>query len=80
MDDNLYPKIVDFGLSKFGNGCCSMQSSVGLKGTFLYMAPETMLDGQYSTAGDVYAFSIITYKIFTNEQLFKDYNKKADHF
>lgn len=77
MDEDLNPKIVDFGLSKIENSQSMVQSSAGFKGTVLYVAPETFLDGQYLHAGDVYAFSIITYEIYTNERPFNncDYRK-----
>ena len=77
MDEDLNPKIVDFGLSKIENSQSMVQSSAGFKGTVLYVAPETFLDGQYLPAGDVYAFSIITYEIYTNERPFNncDYRK-----
>lgn len=72
MDDNLYPKIVDFGLSKFDDGQSVLLSSVGIKGTMLYMSPELLFDNQYFQAGDVYAFSMIAYEIFTNDPPYKD--------
>ena len=75
-DDNFFPKIADFGLSKiYHQNIDSMtsQSSVGFKGTPIYSAPEIWFNGEYSKAIDVYAFSIIFYETFSIEEPFKNY-------
>ena len=58
FDDYLFPKISDFGLSKVMNRNNSnvLQSSKGIKGTIVYLAPEILVDEsdpQYSKASDV---------------------------
>ena len=74
-DGQLFPKIADFGLSKVVHSSASMstQSTVGLKGTPIYLAPEIWDRNEYTKAGDVYAFSIIAYEMITLEEPFKDY-------
>lgn len=76
IDDFLFPKISDFGLSKIKNssrGQINIESSQNaLKGTPAYMAPEIWLNREYSKSSDVYAFSIILYEIFSNEKPFQN--------
>lgn len=74
MDENLCPKISDFGLSKITNfvsNSMNMQSQKGLKGTMAYLAPEILSDERYSKAGDVYAFAYVVFEIVTVEEPFK---------
>lgn len=81
LDDFLYPKIADFGLSRiitdedeFENRFNTFVSS-GFKGTYAYCAPEIIEKQLYSKAGDVYAFAMIVYEIMTNSTPFKGYNQ-----
>lgn len=65
MDDNFYPIIADFGLSKINHqnqDSISFVSATGIKGTFLYIAPEILETYDYAKEGDVYAFSLIVYE------------------
>lgn len=74
MDENLFPKIADFGLSKAANNKSQMNSlSIdskqltihnSTKGTTLYMPPEILEQQLYSKSGDVFSFSLIIYEIF----------------
>lgn len=72
LDDYLFPKIADFGLSKSNNlfqGSMIIKTNAGtLKGTPMYMSPEIWSKGNYSKSSDVYAFSIILYQIMTCER------------
>lgn len=66
MDDELYPKIADFGLSKImhqNQESISVNSATGFKGTILYSSPEILFDCDYTEAGDVYAYAMISYEI-----------------
>ncbi|KAK8845714.1 hypothetical protein M9Y10_020632 [Tritrichomonas musculus] len=64
LDDFLYPKITDFGLSKYLSDHSKTRS--GVCGTLIYMAPE-IYNEEYSEACDVYAYSLIVYEILTLE-------------
>lgn len=75
MDSFLCPKIADFGLSKSlssSQNSMSLQSTVGFKGTPVYVAPEIWDHFEYTPAGDVYAFGFIVYEIVTTEEPFKN--------
>lgn len=64
IDDRGQVKLLDFGLS----AALSDRPSMG--GTLLYMAPETLRDGEYSLATDLYAMGLISYELFTGTTLF----------
>ena len=68
LDDYLFPKIADFGLSKITTSVSkslNLQSQDHFKGTPVYMAPEILKNENYSKSVDVYAFAIIVYQILT---------------
>ena len=81
LDEFLYPKIADFGLSKILYGEDEIENSrkhpitSGFKGTYAYCAPEIISQHKYSKSGDVYAYGMIVYEIMTNEIIFKDFNQ-----
>ena len=77
LDELLYPKIADFGLSKKlsnENKEEEQPSAYKLKGTPLYCSPEILTSLNYTKAGDVYAYSFIVYEIVTTETPFQNVN------
>lgn len=77
MNQNYYPKIIDFGFSKTLHSnvdSISNQSSDGYKGTFLYLAPEIIESYKYGFPCDVYSFALIVYEIITNDVIFPTIN------
>lgn len=73
LDDSLYPKLADFGLSKkVTHKNENNQISSGFKGTPAYVAPEIWNFHEYTKAGDVYAFGFTAFEIMTNQVLFPD--------
>ena len=80
LDDYLYPKIADFGLSKklteqdkYDKWRKTPKTS-GFKGTYSYCAPEVIDSNIYTKSGDVYSFGMIMYEIMTNEIPFQNIN------
>lgn len=64
IDDNLYPRITDFGMSKyFDPNNPNQQSTWG--GTPFYEAPEIWKGEDYDTSVDVYAFGLLMYEVVT---------------
>lgn len=61
-------------LTSSDSNCLIFQSQSTLKGTPVYMAPESLIDGKYSPKGDVYAFSLIVYEIMTGVRPFQSFN------
>ena len=78
IDENFYPKISDFGLSKIVNEDSKYlrpRSIVDYKGTKIYSAPEIHQFNDYTKAGDVYSFALITYEILSSENPANSYNE-----
>ena len=67
LDDYLFPKIGDFGLSiqLHNKTSITFQSDVGSKGTAAYIAPEIYINDDYSKKSDVFAFAFLVYEIMT---------------
>ncbi|KAM7479886.1 hypothetical protein LguiA_028099 [Lonicera macranthoides] len=62
LDENLTPKISDFGLAR----CVTPNKthiSTAIAGTLGYMAPEYLVRGQLSEKTDVYAFGVLSLEI-----------------
>ncbi|KAG8489785.1 hypothetical protein CXB51_017967 [Gossypium anomalum] len=62
LDENLNPKIADFGLVR----CLAPDKShlsTGVAGTLGYMAPEYLIRGQLTEKADVYSFGILVLEI-----------------
>ncbi|TKV99572.1 hypothetical protein SEVIR_8G052600v4 [Setaria viridis] len=82
LDDDLVAHVGDFGLARFKLDTApsfvdsNSTSSVAIKGTIGYIAPEYAAGGQVSTAVDVYSFGVVLLEIFTRrsptDDMFKD--------
>lgn len=80
LNEILHPKICDFGCSEISDKDLTeiqMNESVG---TPLYMAPEIFDGEHYSYKVDVYAFSIVAYRLITNEVPFSEFTTKYKLF
>ena len=74
MDEYLFPKIADFGLSKVIREDQDSINFTGTMGTPKYIAPEVWKKSQYTKAADVYAFAIIVYQILTKLEPFQRFD------
>ena len=74
LNDNLYPKLADFGLSKeiSEDNLNVPNPDHKIKGIPMYCSPEILESYNYTKSGDVYAFGLIVYEIITNEVPFND--------
>lgn len=79
IDENYYPRVCDFGLSKcFSKSLTkSIQLSMtGKIGTPIYMAPELMEEDDHFGPGvDVYSFAMMAYEIITGKEPFFEKGK-----
>ena len=76
MDDELHPKICDFGFSKIiNNKIRRHESIVEMKGTVAYIAPEIISHINYTKEADVYSFGFIVFEIMTSELPFKGFDE-----
>ncbi|XP_021307784.1 cysteine-rich receptor-like protein kinase 10 [Sorghum bicolor] len=65
LDDNMEPKIADFGLARLiGEGHTHTQTA-RVVGTFGYMAPEYAMQGSVSPKIDVFSFGVLVLEIVT---------------
>ncbi|XP_059660853.1 putative receptor-like protein kinase At3g47110 [Cornus florida] len=81
LDNDLTAHVSDFGLARLlsessQNADLHHSSSLVIKGTIGYAAPEYGMGGQMSILGDVYSYGILLLEMFTGkrptDELFKD--------
>ena len=70
MDDNLYPKLSDFGLCSnlLLMNSMTFKTSSKLISPPVYSAPEILISAEHTKASDVYSFAMIVYEIITKEK------------
>ncbi|KAI3824737.1 hypothetical protein L1987_06208 [Smallanthus sonchifolius] len=67
LDEDMNPKISDFGLAKIVKGRDIEASTTRVMGTYGYMAPEYALNGFFSVKSDVFSFGIIVLEIISGK-------------
>ncbi|KAL2500071.1 Cysteine-rich receptor-like protein kinase 42 [Abeliophyllum distichum] len=67
LDENLAPKIADFGLAR-SFALDRSHLSTGIAGTLGYMAPEYLVKGQLTEKADVYSFGVLVLEIVCNRK------------
>ncbi|GLT55859.1 hypothetical protein SLA2020_289450 [Shorea laevis] len=82
LDHDMVARVADFGLSRFqsesihNNASKKQSSSMGVRGTVGYVAPEYGMGGKASISGDVYSFGIMLLEMVTGKRptdsMFKD--------
>ncbi|XP_058089781.1 probable LRR receptor-like serine/threonine-protein kinase At3g47570 [Magnolia sinica] len=82
LDNDMIAHVSDFGLARFISEV-TQSSSVGIKGSIGYIAPEYAMGGEASTQGDVYSYGILLLEMITGkgptDDMFKD-NLSLHHF
>ncbi|XP_059630596.1 probable LRR receptor-like serine/threonine-protein kinase At3g47570 [Cornus florida] len=74
LDNELCAHVGDFGVSRFlgavrGKPSCSQSSSsIGIRGTIGYVAPEYGMGVDFSTQGDIYSYGILLLEMFTGQK------------
>ncbi|XP_066333728.1 cysteine-rich receptor-like protein kinase 44 [Miscanthus floridulus] len=68
LDDNMVPKIANFGLSRLFGQEQTRMNTQNIVGSFGYMAPEYLYTGEISTQSDIYSFGLLIIQISTGEK------------
>ncbi|KDO74365.1 hypothetical protein CISIN_1g043285mg [Citrus sinensis] len=68
LDQDMNPKISDFGLARAFGGDETEGNTNRVVGTYGYMAPEYASDGQFSVKSDVFSFGILLLEIVSGKK------------
>ncbi|KAI9078165.1 hypothetical protein K1719_039864 [Acacia pycnantha] len=81
LDEELNPKISDFGMARLFVVDQTQSNTSRIVGTYGYMAPEYAMHGQFSIKSDVFSFGILVLEIISgkkNNSVFDEANTHDD--
>ncbi|KAK7257039.1 hypothetical protein RIF29_30720 [Crotalaria pallida] len=68
LDENINPKISDFGMARMFTPQESTANTNRIVGTYGYMFPEYVMEGVFSTKSDVYSFGVLLLEIVSGRR------------
>ncbi|KAK0600224.1 hypothetical protein LWI29_012840 [Acer saccharum] len=68
QDNDLNPKISDFGLARIFRGDDKEANTKRIAGTYGYMSPEYATDGKFSLKSDVFSFGVLLLEIVSGKK------------
>ncbi|XP_027344259.1 cysteine-rich receptor-like protein kinase 10 isoform X2 [Abrus precatorius] len=68
LDQEMNPKISDFGLARTFEKGQSQENTNRVMGTYGYMAPEYAMEGLYSAKSDVFSFGVLLLEIICGKR------------
>ncbi|KAL1191657.1 G-type lectin S-receptor-like serine/threonine-protein kinase [Cardamine amara subsp. amara] len=71
LDEEMNPKISDFGLARMFQGTQYQDNTRRVVGTLGYMAPEYAWTGAFSEKSDVYSFGVLLLEIISGEKILR---------
>ncbi|XP_022846079.1 receptor-like serine/threonine-protein kinase SD1-8 isoform X1 [Olea europaea var. sylvestris] len=78
LDEEMNPKISDFGLARIVEGKGTIASTNRVIGTYGYMSPEYALDGLLSMKLDVFSFGVVVLEIISGKKNTGSYQSTED--
>ncbi|CAO2149212.1 unnamed protein product [Urochloa humidicola] len=72
LDNNMVPKIADFGLSRLFSEDQTRTCTQNLLGTRGYMAPEYITDGTITKMSDIFSLGVIIIEIMKGDKKYQD--------
>ncbi|KAG4394976.1 hypothetical protein AAZX31_20G127500 [Glycine max] len=68
LDENMIPKISDFGMAKIIQEDHTQVNTGRIVGTFGYMSPEYAMHGHFSVKSDVFSFGVLVLEIVSGKK------------
>ncbi|BAT94001.1 hypothetical protein VIGAN_08056600 [Vigna angularis var. angularis] len=68
LDENMNPKISDFGMAKIFQADQTQVNTGRIVGTYGYMSPEYAMRGQFSMKSDVFSFGVLVLEIVSGKK------------
>ncbi|KAK9133581.1 hypothetical protein Scep_013109 [Stephania cephalantha] len=79
LDEDLNPKISDFGLARLFEESQYVGNTRNVAGTYGYMPPEYAIHGRFSTKSDVFSFGVMVLEIVTGRSISSFHNSDSNN-